>query len=171
LRRKKQREKSLMALKRRKLTMGSHLGSLTPLPQDWKFPSMKWTQLIHNWLLGNEEYIIPPIVYLDVNNVHHCNNGTGDSMRNNMKAMMSIVEKEAREKGCWVEKQQEWTTSAIQNMIDKIRVDSLRNILVRATGKANALGPLIIHTRLPCVFLGHHESVNQRETGTIQNLQ
>ena len=55
LRRKKQREKSLMALKSRKLTMGSHHGSLTPLPQDWKFPSMTWTQLIHNWLLGNEE--------------------------------------------------------------------------------------------------------------------
>jgi hypothetical protein len=84
--------------------MGSHHGSLTPLPQDWKFPSMTWTQLIHNWLLGNEEYNIP-------------------------------------------------------------------HILVRATGKANALGPLIIHARLPWVFLGHHESVDQRETGTIQNLQ
>jgi hypothetical protein len=135
LRRKKQREKSLMALKRRKLTMGSHHGSLTPLPQDWKFPSMTWTQLIHNWLLGNEEYNIPPLVYLDVNHVRHCNNGTGNSMRNNMKAMMSIVEKEAREKGCWVEKQQEWTTSAIQNMIDEIRVDFIKKYLSKSNRK------------------------------------
>ena len=92
LRRRKQREKSLMALKCRKHTMGSHHGSLTPLPQDWKFPSMTWTQLIHNWLLGNVAYNIPPLVYLDVNHVRHCN-GTGNSMRNNMKVMIKHVRK------------------------------------------------------------------------------
>jgi hypothetical protein len=56
-------------------------------------------------------------------------------MCNNMKAMMSIVEKEAREKGCWVEKQQEWTTPAIQNMIDKIRLDFIKKYLSKSNRK------------------------------------
>ena len=118
--------------------MGSHHGSLTPLPQDWKFPSMTWTQLIHNWLLGNEEYNIPPLVYLDVNHVRHCNNGTGNSMRNNMKSMMSIVEKEACEKGCWIEKQQDWTIALIQYMIDNIRADFIKKYLSNSNRKGEA---------------------------------
>ena len=35
-------------VKKRKLTMGSHHGLLTPLPSDWEFPSMTWSQLIEN---------------------------------------------------------------------------------------------------------------------------
>ena len=48
LQRKEKHQQATDLVKKRKLTMGSHHGILTPLPQYWEFPSMTWCQLIEN---------------------------------------------------------------------------------------------------------------------------
>ena len=48
LQRKANHQQATDLVKKRKLTMGSHHGILTPLPQYWEFPSMTWCQLIEN---------------------------------------------------------------------------------------------------------------------------
>ena len=48
LQRKAKHQQATDLVKKRKLTMGSHHGILTPLPQYWEFPSMTWCQLIEN---------------------------------------------------------------------------------------------------------------------------
>ena len=81
--------------------MGSHHGLLTPLPSDWEFPSMTWSQLIENWFLGNQRDNLPLIIDLDSKLVKHCNKRSGNQMRGNMMAFMRVVEMEAHEKSCW----------------------------------------------------------------------
>ena len=51
--------------------MGSHHGLLTPLPSDWEFSSITWSQLIENWFLGNQRDNLPPIIDLDSKLVKH----------------------------------------------------------------------------------------------------
>ena len=99
--------------------MGCHHGTLTPLPQDWEFPSMTWTQLIQNWFLGDLESNVPPLMNLNSKIVNHCNGGSGNKMRLNMKATMRIVEVEAHAKGCWKEKEK-WTATSVKELIDSI---------------------------------------------------
>ena len=118
--------------------MGCHHGVLTPLPQDWEFPSMTWTQLIQNWFLGNQEINLPPLIDLNSKIVSHCNKGSGNKMRLNMKAVMRIVEIEARQKGCWIEKKNNWTAVNVQHMIDVIRVDFIKKYLGGANRQAES---------------------------------
>ena len=101
-------------VKKRKLTMGSHHGLLTPLPSDWEFPSMTWSQLIENWFLGNQRDNLPPIIDLDSKLVKHCNKGSGNRMKGNMVAFMRVVEMEAREKSCWKNDNREWTNEYVR---------------------------------------------------------
>ena len=99
LQRKKKHEYAISWVKKRTLTMGCHHGVLPPLPQDWEFPSMTWTQLIQNWFLGNQDINLPPLIDLNSKIVSHCNKGSGNKMRLNMKAVMMIVEIDARKLG------------------------------------------------------------------------
>ena len=117
-------------VKKRKLTMGSHHGLLTPLPSDWEFPSMTWSQLIENWFLGNQRDNLPPIIDLDSKLVKHCNKGSGNRMRGNMVAFMRVVEMEAREKSCWKNNNREWTNEYVRNMIDEIRGDFTKKYML-----------------------------------------
>ena len=46
--RKTKHQQAMDLVKKRKLTIDSHHGILTPLPQYWEIPSITWCQLIEN---------------------------------------------------------------------------------------------------------------------------
>jgi hypothetical protein len=161
LHQKKKHEVAISSVRKRKLTMGCHHGMLTPLPQDWEFPSMTWTQLIFNWFLGNTEENLPPLVNLDSRMVRHCNKGTGNKMRSNMAALMRVVEREAREKGCWVQKKQKWTNLAIQEMIDTIRLDFINKYLKNSNRQAEASWSTV-YVRMSQMGIFARNNANQR---------
>ena len=48
LERKTKHQQAMDLVKKRKLTIDSHHGILTPLPQYWEIPSITWCQLIEN---------------------------------------------------------------------------------------------------------------------------
>jgi hypothetical protein len=62
---------AISSVRKRKLTRGCRHGMMTPLPQDWEFPSMTWTKLIFNWFLENKEDNLPPLVNPDSRMIHH----------------------------------------------------------------------------------------------------
>ena len=59
--RKRKHKQVMEAIKKRTLFIRSHQGILTPLPVDWEFPFMTWSQLIQNWFLGKVHNNLPPI--------------------------------------------------------------------------------------------------------------
>ena len=83
-------------------------------------------------VLGDLESNVPPLLNLVSKIVNHCNDSAGNKVRLNMKAMLRIVEVEARAKGCWKEKEK-WTATSVQELIDGIRSDFLKKYL----GKSN----------------------------------
>ena len=124
LAKKRKHANAMKAVGKRKLKMGSHHGILTPLPEDWEFPAMTWTQLVDNWFLGNERDNLPPIVDMDSKMLKHCNKKCGNRMRNNMKLFMSAIKDEAERKACWKgDKSECWTNVSIRDMIHMIRTD------------------------------------------------
>ncbi len=68
-------------------------------------PCIKLTKLTSNWFLGNKEDNLPSLVNIYSKMIHHCNKGPGNKMSSNMAlaSLMSVVEAEAYEKGCWAE--------------------------------------------------------------------
>lgn len=175
LHQKRKHEVAISSVKRRRLTMGCHHGMLMPLPQDWEFPSMTWTQLIFNWFLGNTEDNLPPLVNLDSRMVRHCNKGTGNKMRSNMAALMRVVEMEAREKGCWVEKKEKWTNLAIQEMIDKIRLDFINKYLKNSNRQSEASWSTVyVRMSRMGVFarnIAHERAKKQRKIRSLSDKQ
>lgn len=108
--------RTVLSMKKRKLLVGCHHRTLTPLPSRWDFP-----KLIQNWFLANEAENIPPFIDLVSKAVRHWNNGMGNRMRLHVMAVMRSVELEAREKQCWVEKKSQWSSKSVQDMFDTIR--------------------------------------------------
>eukprot|EP00804_Cyclotella_cryptica_P030556 CCRYP_014841-RA/>CCRYP_014841-RA protein AED:0.29 eAED:0.28 QI:0/0/0/1/1/1/2/0/385 len=166
LRRRRKRERAINSVKKRKLTMGCHHGMLTPLPEDWEFPPMTWTQLIQNWFIGNKTENLPPFVDLNSKIVAHCNRNSGNRMRLNMKAMMRIVELEAREKGVWVEKKSEWTAPLVQKMIDAVRVDFMKKYLDGSNRQAEASWSTVYNRMSKAGVFKTHSTQKQKRAET-----
>lgn len=99
LRLKRNLEQSSRVVKKRKLTIGYHHGKLCMLPPHWDFPSMNTKQLFESWLLpGNKGF--PPYSQFTDAFVSHIPRAS-QKLRQ-MRATMSIIERWAKEKNCWV---------------------------------------------------------------------
>ena len=84
-----------LKLKKRKLTVGFHHGSLQVVPVYWKFPNMTIKHLIDNWFIGNEREKIPPFAVLKFNKVAHIKTAksarSGKSKLRQMRIVMKVV--------------------------------------------------------------------------------
>lgn len=119
----KARKSASKVVKKRKLTVGYHHGTLNPLPSNWKFTSMPVLMLIQNWFIGDLNRNIPPLHTLDSKHVQYLLKGKGNKVRTKMKAFMKIVEAEAKAKDVWMEKMSDWDYTTVTRMWDAIKED------------------------------------------------
>ena len=121
---------------------------------------MTWSQLIGNWVLGNQRDNLPPIIDLDSKLVKHCNKGSGNRMRGNMVTFMRVFEMEAHEKSCWKNNKRKWTNECVRNMIDEIQGDFTKKYMRRNNQKCEILGLLFM---AECLGLVHSEQQREQE--------
>lgn len=68
---------------------------LNALPQNFVFPRMTRRVLTENWLVGCVKSNISPFATLGPKDV--CHLPSGNNVRNKMKCVMGVIEKEARD--------------------------------------------------------------------------
>ena len=120
-RKRKQREASDEAVKKRRYRVGHHHGRLNVLPANYVFPSLGPKDLCENWLLGSEDQNIPPLCLLTSKDVNHLQ--SGNKQRNKLKSIMRVVERMAREKNVWIEKTCDWDSDKVDKMWDAIETE------------------------------------------------
>lgn len=98
------------------------LGRIVQLPVNWKFERMTSFQLAQHWLIGDEHRNLPPLRCL---NSRHFNSfsKTGNKIRNKMRAVMRVVEEEARQKDVWIDDASNWDYGSLTRMWKAIADD------------------------------------------------
>lgn len=114
LQKRKQNMKSAECVKKRKYRVGMHQNRLNVLPQNFVFPKMTPRVMTENWLVGCVKSNIPPFATLNPKDV--CHLPSGNKVRNKMKCVMGVIEKEARDKNVWMEKLADWNLERVTKM-------------------------------------------------------
>ena len=117
---KRQRAKQTKALvKKRVQKFGLVKGKWTPLPRDWDFPrGMTVETLIDRWLLSDPKTKVPP--YCSLHSTHLSKKQR--KIWRKMRALMGLVKKHGREKGCWVsDSPTNWTFKDTKKLWEKIK--------------------------------------------------
>lgn len=111
LQKRKQNVKSAESVKKRKYRVGMRLNVL---PQNFVFPRMTRRVLTENWLVGCVKSNISPFATLGPEDV--CHLPSGNNVRNKMKCVMGVIEKESRDKNVWMEKLADWNLERVTKM-------------------------------------------------------
>ena len=75
VRKRKNRENGLNAMRKRVLSIGYHNQRLQVLPVHWDFSKMTFLQLCYNWKTMNRNEKVPPLCMLNKGHVSHLKKG------------------------------------------------------------------------------------------------
>ena len=89
-------------------------GKLTPLHQEFQFPTMTCNQLVHNWFIGNSNLKSIPYRKLTPSFLEHVKNGKANKQK--MGRFMAVVEFYARIEGCWNDNPTAWDVENVSEM-------------------------------------------------------
>jgi len=95
-------------------------GSTHVLPENFKFPNTKLSEMIELWLLGNKEKNISPLYAMSSKDFGR----HGRTQRNRyseFKFLMDEVEKIVRIKNCWKGEDEKWNLKLVVKLLDSVR--------------------------------------------------
>ena len=104
--------------KKSRVELHSIKGKLTPLHQNFEFPKMTCSQLVHNWFIGNPN--LKSIHYQKLTSSFLEHVKYGKATKQKMGRFMAVVEFYARIENCWNDNYNAWNAENVSQMWNKI---------------------------------------------------
>ena len=95
-------------------------GSTHVLPENFKFPNIKMSEMMELWLLGNKEKKFSPLFAMSSKDMAR-HGRTCRNRYNEFKFLMEEVERIGRIKNCWKRNDERWDLNLVIKLQDAVR--------------------------------------------------